>query len=190
VQPEYPSVAEPETTANPPAQEPGAAVEPVAPFASEPETIPSPAPHAREAIADPPFAAQPNSEPAYLAPAGEQPVEEVNDIPTDNNPVMFQEPSQPETPQTPPEPATAGTGFEPLPDATGDTPLASPQSALDPAALRPADDNPDLQAPEPLIAAPAPRADANAQDVEAVAPTFQAGEQDERNAASAEPALF
>jgi hypothetical protein len=190
VQPEYPLVAEPEPVSNPPPQEPGAAVEPVAPFASEPEAISSPTTHALEPVADTPFAVQPHNDPAPLAPASEEPAEAVTDIPTENSPVMFQEPATAQPPQAPPEPAGAGTGLEPLPDPTGDTPLASPQAPADPAALRPADDNPDLQAPEPLIAAPAPRADANEQDVEAAAPAFQAGEPDERDAAAAEPGLF
>ena len=171
VQPEYPLVAEPEPVSNPPPQEPGAAVEPVTPVASEPEAISNPTAHALEPVADTPFAVQPHSDPASPAPASEQPAEAVTDIPTENSPVMFQEPA---TAQPPQEPAGAGTGLEPLPDPTGDTPLESPPPPADPAALRPTDDNPDLQAPAPLTAAPA----------------LQAGEPDARDAASAEPGLF
>ena len=173
VQPEYPLVAEPESVSNPPPQEPGAAVEPVAPFAGEPEVIPSLAPHAREPVADTP-SVQPHSDPASLTPGSEAPAAVVTDIPTENSPVIFPEPATAQPPQAAPEPAGAETGIEPLPDRTGDTPLDSPQPPADPAALRPRDDNPDLQVPAPLTAAPA----------------LQAGEPGERDAASAEPGLF
>lgn len=190
VQLESRSVAEPETAANPPPQELGAAVEPAAPFASESGTIPSAAPHALEPPADPPSAARPGSDPALLAPVGEQPAEAATDIPADHSPMMLQEPGPAEAPQTRPEPAGAGVGMEPLPDPTGNTPLASPQSRADPAALRPVDANPDLQPAGLPTAAPAPPADVIEQDVEAAAPAFQPGEPEERDAASAEPALF
>ncbi len=187
-QPEYPLVAEPETASDPPPQELGAAVEPLVSPVSEPETVPSPAPHAPEPVADAPFAAQPRSDPASLAaPASEQPA----DAATDNSPVMFEEPGAPEGSQSAPRPGGAETGLEPLPDPTGDPAPGLPQSETDLATPRAADDVADRQAPEPLIAAPTPRADgSDDSDVQAVAPVLQAAEPEEQGAASAEPALF
>jgi DNA polymerase-3 subunit gamma/tau len=190
-QPEYPWVAEPDTTSNPPPQEVGTAVEPAAPVASEPQAVPSPAPQELEPVADAPFAVQPHSGPASLAPASEQPAEAATEIPADDSLVNFQAPGTAEAAPSPPRPAGAGTGLEPLPDPTRDTPLAAPQSAADPAAPGPEDYNPDMQAPEPLIAAPPPRADdpheMDVRDVEAAVPALQPAEPDERDATSAEP---
>ena len=214
-QPEYPSDAKPETAPNPPPQEVQAAGEPQASVAGDPEpvadppqsevaptqepeprimgeeSVPSPAAHEFEPGTDAPFAAQPHSDAITPTPASEQPAEPRIDIPTDNSPVMVQDPGTAEAPQSPPRPAGAGAGVEPLPDPTRDTPLVSPQSAAEPAAPWPKEHNPEARATEPLLASPAPPADRpNKQDVEAAAATLPAGKPDERGAASGEPALF